>query len=446
LRKLWFRRRGVSTMIAGVIVLSLFITAFVAMILVNEEYDSYQGTVDTVKQADLDSFSENLRVVRPGLVKSSSTDCGGGNCTSYTLMITSLVTNASSNLGVQIDRIYVNSTYHPGCVDPCILSPSTSPAPLTFQASQRYVNPGEPLHRVTLWLPDSITLPSNDYGLNTITLTTTRGRQFSFNWPLPPPGLGAGVAGGEGGTGLYIGPLVITFQKDLITYSTQVNQTALPIGGTNGGWILHTPPLIIYVKIQTDVGTPSDVYLTSQSVIELAKFDSPGEIYSWFIVAPISITYCGLFHDQDPTIICDSSYGYYKDTAAGNNGSPYKEGPSNPVGLKAYVDKTPAGEPCIPYNSFICPNRYKIPKPTTQQLLAQERGNAVIVAFAAASAGGDSPQTGAGGYQGTFVTSYLGLTYVYNDQSGKGDYTYAVTLPFMAMCMADTVSFADCGI
>ena len=73
-------------------------------------------------------------------------------------------------------------------------------------------------------------------------------------------------------------------------------------------------------------------------------------------------------------------------------------------------------------------------------------GNPVIVAFAAANAGSDSPQTGAGGYQGKFVTSYLGLTYVYNDQSGKGDYTYAVTLPFMAMCMADTVSFADCGI
>jgi hypothetical protein len=440
LRKLWFRRRGVSTMIAGVIVLSLFITAFVAMILVNQEYDSYQGTVDTMKQADLDSFSENLRAVSPGLVKGGLADCGGGNCTAYTLMVSDLVTNASSNLGVQIARIYVNSTYQPGCVDLCILSPAESPAAYTFKASERYVNPGEPLHKVTLYFPANITLPSNGFGLNTITLTTIRGRQFSFNWPLPPPGLGAGAAGGEGGTGLYIGPLVITFQKDLITYSTQVNQTALPIGGTNGGWIVHTPPLIIYVKIQTDVGTPSDVYLTSQSVIELAKFDSPGEIYSWFIVAPISITYCKLFHNQDPTIICDRSYGYYNDTAEGNNGCPYNQAPKCLAGLtlKPYVDRTPAGKPCIPYNSITCPNRYKIPR--------HERGNPVIVAFAAATAGSDSPQTGAGGFQGSFVTSYLGLTYVYNDQSGKGDYTYAVTLPFMAMCMSDTVSFADCGI
>jgi hypothetical protein len=452
LRKLWFRRRGVSTMIGGIIVLSLFLTALVAMILLNQEYDSYQGTVSTMKQADLNTFSESLRAVPPGLVKGNSTvGCNEGNCTAYTLMIASLVTNASANPGVQIARIYVNSTYAPGCVDPCILNPSTSPAPYTFEASQRYVNPGEPRHSITLWFPDNITLPSSvsgepAYGANTVTITTTRGRQFSFDWPLPPPGLAAGGAGGEGGTGIYIGPLVITFQKDLITYSTQVNQTTLPIGGTNGGWILHTPPLIIYVKIQTDVGTPSDVYLTSQSVIELAKFDSPGEIYSWFIVAPISLRYCELFHNQDPTIICDSSYGYYNNTAAGNNGAPNKPTPSKPIGLKSYNDTSPDGKPCIPYNSVTCPNRYKIPRPTTQQLLRHERGNPVIVAFAAGGAGSNSPQTGGGGYQGKFVTSYLGLTYVYNDQSGKGDYTYAVTLPFMAMCMADTVSFIDCGI
>jgi hypothetical protein len=83
-------------MISGVIVLSLFITALVAMVIVNQEYDSYQGTVDTVKQAELDSFSENLRVVPPGLVKGSATSCGDGTCTSYTLMIASLVSFRSA--------------------------------------------------------------------------------------------------------------------------------------------------------------------------------------------------------------------------------------------------------------------------------------------------------------------------------------------------------------
>jgi hypothetical protein len=423
-------------MIAGVIVLSLFITAFVAMILVNQEYDSYQGTVDTMKQADIDSFSENLRTVPPGLVKGSSIDCGSGNCTSYTLLITSLVTNSSENPGVQIARIYVNSTYSPGCVDLCILSPSASGTPYAFQASQRYVNPGEPMHKITLWFPENITLPANGYGLNTITLTTTRGRQFSFNWPLPPPGQGAGLAGGEGGTGLYIGPLVITFQKELLTYSTQANQTALPIGGTNGGWVIPPPPFIIYVKIETDVGTPSDVYLTGQSVLELARFDSPGNVLPFFIVAPISLGFCSHFHDQDPSIICDPSYGYYETGTTGDA-----------THLQSYNDTTQYGKACqsLPYNSISCPNRYKIPRPTTQQLLSHSRGNPVVVAFAARTASGNTPWIGQSQLKaGTYVTSYLGLTYVYNDQSGKGDYTYAVTLPFMAMCMDNAPN--QCGI
>jgi hypothetical protein len=435
LRKLWFRRRGVSTMISGVIVLSLFITALVAMVIVNQEYDSYQGTVDTVKQAELDSFSENLRVVPPGLVKGSATSCGDGTCTSYTLMIASLVTNASSNLGIQIARIYVNSSYHPGCVDPCILSPSASAAPFTFQASQRYVNPGEALHEVTLWFPDSIILPKDDYGLNTVTLTTTRGRQFSFNWPIPPRGLGGGLAGGEGGTGLYIGPLVITFEKELLTYSQHAYQAPIPIGGANGGWVLPPPTLVIYVKIETDVGVPSDVYLTSQSVLELAGFDTPGNIAPFFIVAPISVDYCkNYFAPYDLSIKCDSSYGYYE---TGNNGDPNH--------LQSYNNTIQYGKACKPLPYSSCPNRYKIPKPTQQQLLSHSRGNPVIVAFAAGTAGGTTAQTGQSQLKpGGFVTSYLGLTYVYDDQSGKGDYTYAVTLPFMSMCMDNSPNM--CGI
>jgi hypothetical protein len=442
LRKLWFRRRGVSTMIAGIIVLSLFLTALVAMILLNQEYDSYQGTVNTMKQADLNTFSENLRAVPPGLVKGNSVECNGGNCTAYTLIITSLVTNASANPGMQIARIYVNSTYSPGCVAPCILSPSASAAPYTFQSSQRYVNPGEPRHSITLWFPDNITLPSSvngepAYGANTVTITTTRGRQFSFNWPLPPPGLPAGISGGEGGTGLYIGPLVITFNKTLLTYSTRANQVSLPIGGTDGGWVLPPPPFVIYIKIQTDVGVQSDVYLTAQSVLELAGFDTPGNIVPFFIVAPISVDFClNQFQAQDPSIKCDSSYGYYQ---TGNNGDPGH--------LQSYNDTIQYGKACkqLPYNSQSCPNRYMIPRPTTHQLLSHSRGNPVVVAFAAGTVSGTKPPTGQSQLTpGSYVTSYLGLTYVFNELDGKGDYTFAVTLPFMAMCIDNAPKM--CGI
>ncbi len=430
-------------MIGGMIVLILFLTALGAMILLNQEYDSYQGTVNRVKQADLDRFSENLQAVPPGLLQGSTVTCNGGSCASYTLMITDLVTNASANPGVQIATIYVNSTILPGCVSLCILNPSTSPAPYTFQASQRFLNAGEPLHNITLWFPATVTLPTTAdgqpiYGSNTVTITTMRGRQFSFNWPLPPKGMGLGLAGGEeGGTGLYIGPLVITFQKNLITYSTQANQAPLPIGGTNGGWVIAPPPFVIYVKIQTDVGTPSDVYLTAQSVLELAGFDTPGNIVPFFIVAPISWDFCkNQFQARDLSVYCDSSYGYYP---TGNNGDPGL--------LQSYNDTIQYGKACLPlpYNSASCPNRYKIPRPTTQQLLSHSRGNPVIVAFAAGTPSGTKPPTGQSQLTpGSFVTSYLGLTFVYNDQSGRGDYTYAVTLPFMAMCM-DTLP-KMCGI
>jgi hypothetical protein len=422
MRKLWFKRRGVSSMIGGVIVLALFLTSFAAMILVNQQYDSYQVTVNAIKQADMDRFSENLRPVPPGLVKTSSATCPGGKCTTYTLMITDLVTNASATLGIRVARIYVNSTRSPGCTTLCVLNPSGNPAPYAFQASQSYINPGEFEHNVTLWFPSSITLPNTTssgkpgYGLNTVSITTARGRQFSLQWPIPPSGAASGGSGTEGGTGLYIGPLVITFQKQLIAYSTSANQVSLPIGGKNGAWVIPPPPFILYIKIETDVGVLTDVYLTAQSVIELAKFDSPGEIYWWFIVAPISWSFCqNVFHVQDPTIICDTSYGYYA-AGGGNNG--------DPGALKSYSACN-----SIPYSS--CPNRYKIPKPT----VPGQRGDPVIVAFSADGASSAKAQTGAGGYVGKFVTSYLGLTYVYNDGSGSGDYTYALTLPFMAMCI-----------
>jgi hypothetical protein len=439
-------------MIGGVIVLSLFITAFVAMILVTQYYDSYQQTVNKMKQIDLNRFSENLRGIR--LVKHSGTvSCTGttGECNKYTMTISDLTVNGSVNVGFQIARVYVNTTQPAqptGCATTCILNPSRTsdlPAQYTFDGYASYVNPGEFQHNVTLWLPSSITLPESTSAMNTITIVTTRGRQFSFPWPpLPSPPPAAGGGGAAGGTGLYIGPLVITFQKELIAYSTEAGEVEVPIRGDNGGWVIGTPPLIMYIKIQTDVGTPNNVYITAQSVLELSRFDLPGNVFSFFIVAPITVSFCQTFKAQDPTIVCDPSYGYYD---GGNNGDP------NVPDLVPYL-------PCssTPYRS--CPNRYMIPRPTTEQQQAGGRGDPVIVAFAATSvcSGGNStvacfdngwgPQIGQSLFKpGHFVTSFLGLTYVYNDNTGIGDYTYAVTLPFMAMCIEDSQHAEDyCGI
>jgi hypothetical protein len=449
MRKLWIRRRGVSTMIGGVIVLGLFLTALAAMILLTQYYDAYQQTVNKVKQSDMERFSENLRGV--DLVKQNPVSCTGttGQCNKYTMMISDLTVNGSVNIGFQIGRIYLNTSQPAqpaGCTAICILNPSkfsNPPVQFTFDAYASYVNPGEFEHNVTLWLPSSITLPNSTGALNTITIVTTRGRQFSFPWPaLPTPPPAAGSGGGAGGTGLFIGPLVITFQKTLITYSKQAGQVQYPILGNNGGWVIPQPNLIIYLKIQTDAGTPNNVYLTAQSVLELAQFDNPGAVDAFYIVAPITQSFCKVFNATDPTIICSPSYGYSPASCVSPSCIPGNTGDANAI--VAYLACN-----TIPYSS--CPlslgYRYMIPRPTTQQLQNGERGDPVIVAFAARAASGSAPQTGNDLNQGKFVTSFLGLTYVYNDNTGIGDYTYAVTLPFMAMCIDNGGSATNyCGI
>jgi hypothetical protein len=426
MRKLWIRRRGVSTMIGGMIILALFMTALTAMVLVNQQYDSYQTTVNRMQQNDANGFAENLRPVPPALARSDqfSVSCAGGNCNTYTM------TMANIGIGVQIARVYINSTGK-GCTSMCVLDASSSPSPNSFDASSRFLNPGE-TRSITLWLPgnagNNVTLPDAYPGLNTVVLVTTRGRVFSFQWPLPPPGPAGGIsARGPGGTGIYIGPLVISFQKALIAYTyNSSGKINVPQGGTNGHWSIPSPPLVIYVKIQTDIGTPYDVYLTAQAVLELAQFNSPGNVFSFFIVAPITPTLCETFRKGDPEgdIVCNQAYGYNQ--TAGNNG--------DPNALKPYLpcDKTP-------YSS--CPNRYLIPRPNPKQLLYGLRGDPVIVAFAAKTRSGDQPQPGTGGFSpGTSATSFLGLTYVYND--GTGVYTYALTLPFIAFCINDPKSNA----
>jgi len=430
-RKLWIRRKAVSTMIGGIIVLGLFLTALVTMFLLIQQNDSYQSTVNKMMQADADRFSENLRPLPPALAKGEdfSFACGSQTCNNYTMSLTNL------GIGLQIARIYINSSKS-GCTSLCILDPSDPATPLRFRAEDRFLNPGES-RNITLWLPGdspNIILPDDRYGANTITIATTRGRIFTFQWPLPPPGPPGGIsAGGPGGTGIYIGPLVITYQRALIAYTTNSSgKIQLPIGGTNGYWSIPPPRLVIYIKIQTDVGTPNDVYLTSQTVFQVAPFNSPGSLTAFFLVAPISLDLCEEFAEKDPTIICDPLYGYWD---GGNNGDPNALVAYQPCNLPGIT--TPGTYNSDDYNDQNCQHRYLIPKPTPEQLLYGERGNPVIVAFAATTAGGNTAQTGVAGLNpGESVTSFLGITYVYNDEvSGTGAYTYAVTLPFIAFCI-----------
>ena len=60
MRKLWIRRKAVSTMIGGVIVLGLFLTALIAVVFVSQQYDQYQTQANRMSQFDNQRLSEYL--------------------------------------------------------------------------------------------------------------------------------------------------------------------------------------------------------------------------------------------------------------------------------------------------------------------------------------------------------------------------------------------------
>jgi hypothetical protein len=449
-RKLWIRRRGVETVIGGLIVLVLLLMSLVAMVVLTRQYDVYQSLAGGMQLRDTERYSENPQVVFPGLSWVNFVKpCGAGTCNAYNLTLSNFGTT------LQIVRIYISSVELPGCTSPCVINPnpSDSPTPFTFRASSGYINQGEFAHGIVFWLPydnstGKITLVPKctvggldlDYDCHSITVVTARGRQYSFQYPLTYVGTSP-TGKSAGGTGIYIGPLVYIYQKGLVTYTTPTVLTPpIPIGGAPYGyWTIPSKvPLIIYVKLQTDVNVTHDVYLTDQSVLELAQFVSPA-VTAWFnIVAPITVQFCTVFAARDPEgdVICDHNYGYDQTNSTGNTG--------NPNNLVYYL---PCSEPPSSYNSAGCSTaRYMIPAPTPEQRAAGKRGNPVIVAFSAGcvvtspgkcgpGGGNAGPNSISSSWTKGSVTSYLGLTYVWNDESDSGSYVYGVTLPFVAMCI-----------
>jgi hypothetical protein len=459
MRRLLFHRRAVSTMIGGIIVLSLFLVALVAMIVVSSQYDSYQTTVSTMQQKDIDRFSENLQGNGLKYVTSNDPICPG--CNVYQFSVTNY------GIGAQIARIYIWTNpalggpqngvacnaqrFSPPIQEqaPCIFEPSFSHVQYSFAASDRLVNSGEVYHYVTLYLPPNVALTwdNQEQGSQSITIVTTRGRVFSFVYPAINPGAGAGPAGG---TGLQIGPLVVTFQEALLTYTVSNvysgSNPPLPIGGQYGGWVLPTQTdLIIYIKIQTDWWATSDVYLTPQSVLELAQYNSPGAVLPFYIVAPTTGPGLGTLCYQlknaainqpdvaDVAVDCSSSYS--GGTDGGSGGTPYL--PCN-ITPDKYYDDYPNGQP-----KNCATNRYRIPKPSYNPNPDKIRGNPVYVAFGSkvASQGGNSNKVSISqSWNHGSVMSYLFLQYVYSAAGGSHTdaYMYGVTLPFVAICIDDS--------
>ena len=181
MRKLWIKRKAVSTMIGGIIVLTLFLTALSTMVFISQQFDAFQTTAENMNQMDIQSFSENLAAVYPGIY--GNTTFPGSSC-AQCYEYTMLVSNEAA-IGTEIARIYVNSTYPTGSMNLWILNPSLNPQPFSFLSSTAFVNPSEFSHQVTFYLNSTVALPAA-IGSNTIAMVTRRGRGFAFQWPFPP--------------------------------------------------------------------------------------------------------------------------------------------------------------------------------------------------------------------------------------------------------------------
>ena len=193
------RRRAISTLIGGLIVLTLLLSALAMTVFVSQQFSQYQQIVNRMFQyRNRQQLSEELVVNSPGMVYNPSwSGCGG--CNMYNMSLSNV-----GSVGIQIATIYINSTGSAGSgcsspnPQPCILGPAstaTSTSSPAFSKANAFLNPGELYHFLLVWLPSSnpnIVLPSPTpaFPENAITLITGRGNVFTFQWPFQPQTFG----------------------------------------------------------------------------------------------------------------------------------------------------------------------------------------------------------------------------------------------------------------
>lgn len=295
------------------IILAVLLTALSAMIFVSQQADSYQTIASRMSQYDIQRFSENLVANYPGLIPPlGSTTCGLSSCYRYTMSLSNVggSTNAGSSgstggsaggVGVQIVRIYVNSTGS-GCAFPnyCVLDPATTATANRFRMADSFLNPGEYSHNVTFWLPATIGLlpnPNPPAPMNSVYIVTSRGRVFTFQWPFPPLGT---ALGGQSGASISTGIMKVAYQGEYDSknegsgtngYCHSEQQQAYPAGpgykevltgitGVTGNSLTFVNPWITDTILQTAYFSPSNptttVYLyasviNTRGVIETVR-------------------------------------------------------------------------------------------------------------------------------------------------------------------------------
>lgn len=283
-------RRADSTIIAGIIVLTLLLTALGTMVFITQQYDAYQNLVNIMSQKDMERFSENIAPVPPNLtVSNQPVPCMGGSCNQYTMTLKN-----DGPIGVQIVRIYINSTS--ACSKLCLFGPSNVSAPFTFQGSAAFIDAGDSSHALTFWLPNNLHLPQNATNANTISLVTSRGRVFTFGWTSP-----VGVAV-QSELRYDAGPLRIVYDSNLITFTENGLNAPGPAGCANNypsaiscyslGWNYPIPAggIVFYVRI-SNIGGANVTLLDSSYLLAeglpLQVGDTP-DVKQFYIATPMS--------------------------------------------------------------------------------------------------------------------------------------------------------------
>ncbi len=310
LGKLRVGRRAVSNMISGIIVLALFLIALGAMVAFTQQFDTYQSTVDSMSQLDINRNAEKIQPVYPGL-KGGFQASGCSTCNQYNMSLANI-----GNIAVQLARIYINSTAQPpGCTPTntkikslCILTPQSSPTPFGFDSYDSYINPGETNHIVRLWLPQTVTLPNVTLTpSNSIWIVTNRGRVFSFNWPFPPAG--QGVPGAGSPPTIYAGVMAVAYNGTDNSASDACHTekgTTLPAGGAST--TLHYVNPWITSTVMSDLAAGStDLYVAVYSSNSLSvpvtfswggmvilTADAASSSKPWYIGGP----YVGIVYNQ----------------------------------------------------------------------------------------------------------------------------------------------------
>ena len=382
------RRRAVSTMIGGVIVLSLLLTALGTTVFVSQQYDQYQQTANKMAQLRNQQLSEYLVVNSPGLAWVTSAGSWGSGCGTTYACYNATLSNLGG-VGVQVVRVYINSTgpAGSGCVystsypnlPPCILNPSPAITSYAFNQANAFINPGETNHALLLALPYALSLPtpSPGYPENTILIVTSRGNLFSFQWPFQPQifgqsqsafssgimkvaytGTGTGTfdsknepgLGGSGGTGYCHQETAQSYPAG-IGYAEKLGSSSNPIPGlpsTDNGVLWFVNPwitgngggsgyndvldsvvsgattLYIYVII---INTGTTAYSPTAGTIDLTWYGS-----NHFDGNLIGVYYNSIFYATSPSIASGASYyAIYKITTVMLGSPPGGGSPQTPA-------------------------------------------------------------------------------------------------------------------